>query len=134
MAKSNLAISWPSPPPPDRGALIDAGVPEHEAHVYSETVRRGGTIVTVRFPEAAEAAMKTTLEQGSPVDPVKRRADYEAEGWSGIDPDATDTFPQRMTSRDENPSTWRQVVTEGCQAGNPPSIMFSRAISPDGKV
>ena len=34
------------------GALVDAGVPEVDAHVYSESIRRGGTMVTVRTAEA----------------------------------------------------------------------------------
>jgi hypothetical protein len=30
------------------GALVDAGVPEQEAHVYAEGVKRGGTLVIAR--------------------------------------------------------------------------------------
>src|ERR1700733_5508278 len=34
------------------GAMIGNGVPEQDAHVYAEGVRRGGTLVTVRVEEA----------------------------------------------------------------------------------
>ena len=33
-------------------ALVDAGIPEEDAHVYSEAVRRGGTLVTVQAEDA----------------------------------------------------------------------------------
>jgi hypothetical protein len=31
------------------GSLIDAGVPEDHAHIYSEAVRRGGTLLSVQW-------------------------------------------------------------------------------------
>ncbi len=34
------------------GALTGAGVPDEDAHVYAETVRRGGNLVTVRADES----------------------------------------------------------------------------------
>ena len=34
------------------GALTGMGIPEEEAHVYAEGVRRGGTLVTVTRPVA----------------------------------------------------------------------------------
>ncbi len=37
------------------GALVETGVPEHDARVYSEAVKRGSTLVTVRTAHRAEA-------------------------------------------------------------------------------
>ena len=37
------------------GALVGAGVPEEHAHVYSEAVRRGGTLLSVKTADADEA-------------------------------------------------------------------------------
>src|SRR3979490_170055 len=37
------------------GALTAAGVSKEDAHVYAEGIRRGGTLVTARVPDAAPA-------------------------------------------------------------------------------
>ena len=39
------------------GALTEAGVSEEDAQVYAEGVRRGGTLLTVRVPEADKAGI-----------------------------------------------------------------------------
>lgn len=67
------------------GALTDDGVPEAEAHVYAEGVRRGGSLVTARVNDAQEAEATAILRRGAWVDPVQRRRVYEAEGWSAFD-------------------------------------------------
>lgn len=69
------------------GALVDAGTSEEDAHVYSEAVRRGGTLLTVRTNVAAEK-VEAVLNEYEPIDPAVRRREYEAAGWKGYDPDA----------------------------------------------
>lgn len=69
------------------GALVDAGVTEEDAHVYSEAVRRGGTLLTVRTDFSAEE-VEEILDEYDPVDPSTRRREYEEAGWKGYDPDA----------------------------------------------
>lgn len=71
------------------GALVDAGTSEDDAHVYSETVRRGGTLVTVRTDHPGDK-VEATLDGYQPVNPVARRAEYEQAGWTSFDPDAPD--------------------------------------------
>jgi hypothetical protein len=69
------------------GALVDAGTSEADAHVYSESVRRGGTLITVKTDfDAAE--VQEILDDYEPVDPGARRKEYEAAGWKEYDPDA----------------------------------------------
>jgi hypothetical protein len=69
------------------GALVDAGTSEADAHVYSESVRRGGTLITVKTDfDAAE--VQEILDDYEPVDPGARRKEYEATGWKEYDPDA----------------------------------------------
>ena len=70
------------------GALVDAGEPEDTAHVYSESVRRGGTLVTVRTDDGRRSNVETILNRHQPIDPKARRADYEREGWKNFDPKA----------------------------------------------
>jgi hypothetical protein len=68
------------------GALTDEGVPESDAHVYAEGVRRGGTLVTARVDDARYAEAEGILKGGSWVDPTARRRAYEQEGWKRFDP------------------------------------------------
>ena len=87
------------------GALVDAGVPEQDAHVYSETVRRGGTLLTVRTTSSNEAAAQAALDGYLPVDITARRREYESEGWKSFDPNAPEytlTEAQREAARRRN--------------------------------
>lgn len=70
------------------GALANAGVPEEEAHIYAEGVRRGGTLVSVRADDARADAVSAILRNAAGVDIDARRRDYLAEGWNGFDEEA----------------------------------------------
>lgn len=70
------------------GALTNAGVPENDAHVYAEGVRRGGTLVTARVDDAQVAAARTILSENRNVDVTQRGTAYRSEGWSRFDHDA----------------------------------------------
>jgi hypothetical protein len=49
MPEADCAARWKSADGNgDGGALVKSGVPEREAEVYCEAVRRGGTMVSVR--------------------------------------------------------------------------------------
>jgi hypothetical protein len=67
------------------GGLVGAGVSDEHAEVLVEGVRRGGTLVTVRVAEERVAAVDAILDRNA-VDPVSRRAEYDASGWSAFDP------------------------------------------------
>src|ERR1700704_1453542 len=49
------------------GALTQSGIGEEEAHTYAEGVRRGGTLVTVRVPDADRARVEAILDRHSPM-------------------------------------------------------------------
>lgn len=70
------------------GALIDAGEPEERAHVYSESIRRGGTLVTARVRDDLADRAQATLDRFKPIDPVARRGEYLKGGWKTFDPHA----------------------------------------------
>ena len=67
------------------GGLVGAGVPEEDAHVYAEGVRRGGTLVTVRAPEGQAAQAETVLAKYATVDASSRGDEYRQSGWSKFD-------------------------------------------------
>lgn len=70
------------------GALTESGVPERDAHVYAEGVRRGGTLVTARVADDRADLARGVLHDARSVDIERRRADYERGGWTRFDPDA----------------------------------------------
>lgn len=63
------------------GALADIGVPEDDLPVYSEAVRRGGMLVTARFPENHRAAVIAVMDNQSGMSIEERRRTYRADGW-----------------------------------------------------
>jgi hypothetical protein len=66
------------------GALTGAGVPEADAHVYAEGVRRGGALVTVRVDAEEVETARDILSRADGVDIANRRKLYESEGWRGL--------------------------------------------------
>ena len=78
------------------GALANAGVPEDEAHVYAEGIRRGGTLVSVRADDARADTAAAVLQNSAGVDIDRRRTDYLAEGWQGFDEEAPAYSPEQI--------------------------------------
>jgi len=70
------------------GALTSDGVPEKEAHVYAEGVRRGGTLVSARVPDDRVAEAQAILDEHRRVDWTAREQDYRAGGWNSFDESA----------------------------------------------
>src|SRR4249919_2173622 len=68
------------------GALVGAGVSHGEAEVYSESVRRGGTLVSVRVPDQDAGRIQAILDRFKPIDPAVRGAEYRKAGWKTFDP------------------------------------------------
>jgi len=69
------------------GALTQAGVSGEEAPLYAESVRRGGTLVSARVPEAERARFESMLDQ-SAVNIRERGAAWQRSGWKTFDASA----------------------------------------------
>src|ERR1700722_11705869 len=67
------------------GALTEAGVAKDDAPLYAEGVRRGGTLVSARVPDADRARLESILNQSS-IDLRDRSSAWQTSGWSGYDP------------------------------------------------
>ena len=63
------------------GALRETGIPADNAHVYTEAVRRGGTLVTARVPDSQWDMACAIMERHGPIDPSLRGDAYREEGW-----------------------------------------------------
>jgi hypothetical protein len=70
------------------GSLTGANVPERDAHLYAEGVRRGGTLVTARVDDARASTAREILQRYKPVDPTARGAAYRESGWTSFDDNA----------------------------------------------
>jgi hypothetical protein len=70
------------------GSLTEAGVPEREAHVYAEGVRRGGALVSAKVDDARVSEAQAILQRHKSVDVAARGTAYRQSGWSAFDPQA----------------------------------------------
>lgn len=64
------------------GGLTGAGLSEGDAQTYSEGVRRGGTLVTVRADDAQAGRAMDILEEHGAIDVDERAQNWRAEGWT----------------------------------------------------
>jgi len=67
------------------GAMVKEGVPEEDAHLYAEGVRRGGSVVAARVEEGRVAEAQAILDRWRPVDIGARRESYVEQGWTRFD-------------------------------------------------
>jgi hypothetical protein len=81
------------------GALKNSGHTDEEANVYSEGVRRGGTLVSVRVDDAEIASAEAILDRNRSVTAASRGAAYRDSGWSQFDADAP-AYTQAEITRD----------------------------------
>ncbi|WP_431859866.1 YsnF/AvaK domain-containing protein [Azospirillum sp.] len=65
--------------------LTSWNVPERDAHVYAEGVRRGGALLKLRVDDDDVDRAVAVLERGNVVDVEQREAAYRTTGWSGYD-------------------------------------------------
>ncbi len=69
-------------------ALKNAGHTEEEANVYSEGVRRGGTLVSAKVSDSQAAQAEAILDRNKSVDAATRGGAYRKSGWTGFDANA----------------------------------------------
>ena len=67
------------------GALTNAGVSKEDAPLYAEGVRRGGTMVSARVPDADRARYEAILGK-SAVNIRDRSTAWQKSGWKTFDP------------------------------------------------
>jgi hypothetical protein len=70
------------------GAFTSAGEDEESANYYAETVRRGGTVVSVKAHEDQAPAAEAIMDSAVPIDRDERLTEYRNEGWSRFDANA----------------------------------------------
>lgn len=78
------------------GALASSGVPEEDAHVYAEGVRRGGTLVTAKVDDSLAFEAEAILKKSNWIDPAERRQAYSEQGWTKFDDTAEPYSPAEI--------------------------------------
>lgn len=87
------------------GALKNAGHSEDDANVYSEGVRRGGTLVSARVPDSQVDEALAAIQRYNAVDASTRGAEYRSSGWSNFDENAGPYTGSTGTSQSGVPLT-----------------------------
>lgn len=80
------------------GAMIASGVPEKDANLYAEGVRRGGSVVIAKVEDDKVAASQAILTSARAVDLEDRRTKYDADGWSRFDETADPYTPDQIAA------------------------------------
>jgi len=82
------------------GALAGMGVPNEEAELYAEGVRRGSVLVAVRTEDWNADDVADTVERHNPEDVDKRSAEWRASGWTGGTREQTMRTSESLRDRD----------------------------------
>ncbi|MBC8077905.1 MAG: YsnF/AvaK domain-containing protein [Chloroflexales bacterium] len=94
------------------GPLVDAGVPRPEAEIYSEGVRRGGTLVSVSASDEMADSAVDIMNRYNVVDVDERGASYRESGWTSHDTNAKPyTADEINTFRSGYTTTARTATT-----------------------
>jgi hypothetical protein len=78
------------------GILAEAGVATNDAEIYAESIRRGGSLVSVKVEEKDRERLEAILHPAS-VDIGRRRAALTSSGWTRFDPSAPDFTPEQVS-------------------------------------
>ncbi len=89
------------------GALVEYGVSEEEAPVYAESVRRGGTLVSVRADESRADEVERIMQDANPIDMTERGRAYREQGWNSYDPSAPAYTDEQMRAERDRYNTIR---------------------------
>jgi uncharacterized protein (TIGR02271 family) len=68
--------------------LTRAGVPDTDAHIYAEGVRRGGTLVIARVDDSDVDRGLDIMSRYRPVDIEQRGSSWRSAGWTSFDASA----------------------------------------------
>lgn len=107
------------------GALVGAGIPKHEAEIYTESIRRGGTLVLVTVDDAHAEHVREIMNRHNVVDLEERGRQYRAEGWQATaepavaEPSPIEAERLRATAADHDPAAAARSVADGLVAPVP---------------
>jgi uncharacterized membrane protein len=69
--------------------LVDFGIPEDEAHVYAEGLRRGGTLVSATVGDEYTTRVEEVMNRHNPVDIEHRADNWRQQGWDSFETESS---------------------------------------------
>ncbi|MBY6261365.1 DUF2382 domain-containing protein [Azospirillum sp. 412522] len=97
--------------------LAGWGIPNQDAQVYAEGVRRGGSLLKVRLDEEDVDRAMEVLERGNVVDVEERGNAYRESGWAGYD-ETADYYDDRSAEEERlRYSPGRTPIDTGVASG-----------------
>jgi len=97
------------------GGLVGAGIPDEDAQVYAEGIRRGGTLVMLTTNDDRTEQAVAVMHHNNVVDVERRQAEYRESGWTSFDPAAQPySGPYSSTSV----SDYRETAPRGTFRGS----------------
>ena len=110
-------------------SLTRLDVPEDDAHLYAEGVRRGGTLLIGEVSDDNMERALAIIERSSPVDLDERGEHYRTAGWSRYDAGADYTVEQAAEERSRYGTGLRSAAAEFRQANQVPPVGHREAAS-----
>jgi len=80
------------------GGLVGAGIPDDDAQVYAEGVRRGSTLVMLTTSDDRADQAANILQRHHVINVDERAAEYRQSGWTRFDEGARPYTPDELTS------------------------------------
>ncbi len=87
------------------GSLVSSGLDDEHAQVYSEAVRRGGTLLSVRSGDGQLDQVHSILDEHRPLDPTELGTEYRNSGWTKFE-----TAEESMADKEAEIERTRRVI------------------------
>jgi uncharacterized protein (TIGR02271 family) len=112
-------------------SLTRLGVPESEAQIYSEAVRRGGSLLIGQVDDSHTAQVLEIIERHHPVDPDERSEFYRQSGWTGYDASSADYDETTAAEERTRYGTGLSTAASNLRDVNAGDVGTSRGIGSD---
>ena len=112
-------------------SLTRLGVPESEAQVYSEAVRRGGVLLIGQVDDSHTSEVLEIIERHHPVDADERAELYRQGGWTSYDASAADYDETAAAEERSRYSSGLSAAASGLRDVNAGGIGTRRSIDSD---
>jgi uncharacterized protein (TIGR02271 family) len=112
-------------------SLTRLGVPENEAQVYSEAVRRGGVLLIGQVDDSHTPEVLDIIERHHPVDADERAELYRQGGWTSYDASAADYDETAAAEERSRYSSGLSAAASGLRGVDAGGIGTGRGIDSD---